>query len=67
MKKVRQQLIKIFDLDLPILGICYGQQLICHLLGGKVGKANEREFGKAQINILDKKSKFYCCKVAKFG
>lgn len=50
---------KIFDLDLPILGICYGQQLICHLLGGKVGKANEREFGKAQINILDKKSKFF--------
>jgi GMP synthase (glutamine-hydrolysing) len=50
---------KIFDLGLPILGICYGQQLICHLLGGKVGKASEREFGKAEINILDKKSKFF--------
>ncbi len=42
----------IFDLGLPILGICYGQQLICHLLGGKVGSANEREFGKAEINII---------------
>jgi GMP synthase (glutamine-hydrolysing) len=42
---------KIFDLGIPILGICYGQQLICHLLGGKVGKAAEREFGKAEIEI----------------
>ncbi len=40
---------KIFDLGLPILGICYGQQLICHLLGGRVGSASDREFGKAFI------------------
>ena len=42
---------KIFNLGLPILGICYGEQLICHLLGGKVGKSFEREFGKALIEI----------------
>ncbi len=43
---------KIFELGLPILGICYGEQLICHLLGGKVGKSFEREFGKAEIKII---------------
>jgi GMP synthase (glutamine-hydrolysing) len=41
----------IFNLNIPILGICYGQQLIAKLLGGKVESANEREFGKAIINI----------------
>lgn len=49
---------KIFDLGLPIMGICYGEQLICHLLGGKVGKSFEREFGKAEIKIATK-SKFF--------
>ncbi len=44
---------EIFSLNIPILGICYGQQLICHLLGGKVGQANEREFGKALLEIVD--------------
>jgi len=43
---------KIFDLGLPILGICYGEQLICHLLGGKVEKSFEREFGKAEIDVV---------------
>lgn len=43
---------KIFDLNTPILGICYGEQLICHLLGGKVGKSFEREFGKAEITPI---------------
>jgi len=42
----------IFEMQVPILGICYGQQLICHLLGGKVGAAADREFGKAMINII---------------
>jgi GMP synthase (glutamine-hydrolysing) len=49
---------KIFDLKTPILGICYGQQLICHLLGGKVEASKEREFGKAEIDIIIK-SKFF--------
>jgi GMP synthase (glutamine-hydrolysing) len=43
---------EIFTLNIPILGICYGEQLICHLLGGKVEKSFEREFGKANINII---------------
>lgn len=46
----------IFNLNIPILGICYGQQLICHLLGGKVGASNEREFGKAEIEITKESS-----------
>lgn len=37
----------------PILGICYGMQLICHLLGGGVEESNKREFGKAQLLIDD--------------
>jgi len=44
---------KIFDLKTPILGICYGQQLICHLLGGKVTSSKEREFGKAMLLVRD--------------
>lgn len=42
---------EIFDLNIPILGICYGQQLMCHLLGGKVEKSQKREFGYAEIKI----------------
>ncbi|MFT6332830.1 MAG: GMP synthase (glutamine-hydrolyzing) [Lentimonas sp.] len=42
----------IFDLNLPILGICYGQQLICHLLGGKVESSTERGFGKSMLKTI---------------
>ncbi len=49
---------QIFDLNIPILGICYGEQLICDMLGGKVEKSFEREFGKAEIEIV-KTSKFF--------
>jgi GMP synthase (glutamine-hydrolysing) len=49
---------KIFDLNTPILGICYGQQLVCHLLGGIVEASKEREFGKAEIDIISK-SQFF--------
>ncbi len=44
---------KIFDLNIPILGICYGMQLITYLLGGKVSKAEKREYGKAILRIDD--------------
>lgn len=44
--------LKVLELNIPILGICYGEQLICQLLGGKVEKSFEREFGKAEINII---------------
>lgn len=43
----------VFDLNLPILGICYGQQIICNILGGKVEAAHEREFGRAFIEITN--------------
>ena len=44
---------KIFDLKIPILGICYGQQIMCSLLGGEVEKSNKREFGRANIKFLE--------------
>lgn len=43
---------EIFDMDLPILGICYGMQLICHLFGGEVKKAQKKEFGQHSMEIL---------------
>lgn len=44
----------IFKLGLPILGICYGLQLIAHHLGGKVEKAPRREYGFASLRILER-------------
>ena len=41
----------LFELGLPILGICYGAQLMIQQLGGKVEKAEKREFGKADLAI----------------
>ncbi len=43
----------LFDLGVPVLGICYGMQLACHLLGGKVLPADRREFGPAVCRITD--------------
>ncbi|MBI5707007.1 MAG: glutamine-hydrolyzing GMP synthase [Armatimonadetes bacterium] len=40
----------------PVLGICYGQQLIAKNLGGKVEKASEREYGSREITVLDPNS-----------
>ena len=41
----------LFDLGIPVLGICYGAQLMLQQLGGKVQKADKREFGKAELEI----------------
>lgn len=41
----------IFELDVPILGICYGMQLGCEILGGKVIPAKNREYGSTEIEI----------------
>ena len=43
----------IFELGIPILGICYGLQLIIHTLGGEVSPGPAREYGKATLNIND--------------
>ncbi len=43
----------IFDLGVPILGICYGMQLSAHLLGGRVVRSERQEFGKAVMDVLE--------------
>ena len=43
--------LKIFELGYPILGICYGSQLMAHLLGGKVESAPISEYGKTIVNV----------------
>jgi GMP synthase (glutamine-hydrolysing) len=43
----------LFEQGLPILGICYGMQLVTHLLGGEVAKAPHREYGRAELQIDD--------------
>ena len=49
---------RIFDLGIPVLGICYGVQLIAHLLGGKVEKSTHREYGHGVLKIRRKGSLF---------
>ncbi|HEX6907084.1 MAG TPA: glutamine-hydrolyzing GMP synthase [Terriglobales bacterium] len=44
---------RVFSLGLPVLGICYGLQLMTHVLGGKVRPAGKREYGHATVEILD--------------
>ena len=44
---------RVFNLGLPVLGICYGLQLMTHVLGGKVRPADKREYGHATVEILD--------------
>ena len=43
---------RVFELGLPVLGICYGLQFMAHNLGGKVKGAKHREYGHAQIEVL---------------
>jgi GMP synthase (glutamine-hydrolysing) len=43
---------KVFALDVPVLGICYGEQTMCAELGGKVEPGTTREFGRAEIEIV---------------
>ena len=42
----------IYDWGVPVLGICYGEQLTCSLLGGRVTPSDHREFGRAEIEIV---------------
>ena len=43
----------VFALGVPVLGICYGQQTMCAQLGGTVEAGDHREFGRAQVDIVD--------------
>ena len=49
----------IFNLDKPILGICYGMQLICLNSNGLVEPARDREYGKATLKISDRNNKLF--------
>ena len=49
---------KIFDLNIPILGICYGMQFMAYTLGGKVEKATTREYGEMKVNINNQNTLF---------
>jgi len=49
---------KIFALGIPILGICYGMQLGCQILGSRIIPAASREFGRAELSITDKSGLF---------
>ncbi|MFZ0633010.1 MAG: glutamine-hydrolyzing GMP synthase [Acidobacteriaceae bacterium] len=44
---------KILELGLPVLGICYGLQFITHHLGGRVRSAMKREYGHAEVQVVD--------------
>ncbi|MFC2157820.1 glutamine-hydrolyzing GMP synthase [Acidobacteriota bacterium] len=45
----------IFHLNIPVLGICYGLQLMSHLLGGRVVSSQMREYGFASLDVLDRR------------
>ncbi|MCR5801802.1 MAG: glutamine-hydrolyzing GMP synthase [Lachnospiraceae bacterium] len=42
---------ELFEIGVPILGLCYGAQLMTHVLGGKVERAKDREYGKTEITL----------------
>ena len=44
---------RVFDLGVPVLGICYGMQLMSHVLGGEVKRAGKREYGHALFEARD--------------
>lgn len=44
---------EIFRQGVPVLGICYGMQLMAHLLGGEVRRSEKREFGRARIDVTE--------------
>jgi len=49
---------RIFSLGIPVLGICYGMQLMSKVLGGEVTKAPHREYGRAPLTVTNHKSLF---------
>ena len=51
--------LEVLELGIPVLGICYGMQLMTHLLGGEVERAAKREYGKAQLFIDSAEDLFF--------
>jgi GMP synthase (glutamine-hydrolysing) len=49
----------VLESGVPVLGICYGMQLLTHALGGKVAGSEEKEFGRAQVTIKNKNSPLF--------
>jgi GMP synthase (glutamine-hydrolysing) len=49
---------RLFELGLPVLGICYGLQFMVHTLGGKVRPADKREYGHAEVEIVAESALF---------
>ncbi len=50
---------ELFELGIPVLGLCYGAQLMMHILGGKVEAAPVREYGKTEVLVDKKDSKIF--------
>jgi len=50
---------KIFDLNIPILGICYGLQIIVDKMGGSIIRTNKREYGKATLSLSSNQNLFH--------
>jgi len=49
---------EVFDLGVPVLGICYGLQLMAKMLGGRVDKSAHREFGPAEVEVVQSRGPF---------
>lgn len=49
----------LFENSIPVLGLCYGMQLLTHLFGGEVARADKQEFGKAELLIDDSTNALY--------
>jgi GMP synthase (glutamine-hydrolysing) len=50
----------LYELGIPVLGICYGMQLMAQQLGGSVSQATHREYGKTKLTVLDSKNLLSC-------
>ena len=50
---------ELFEMGIPVLGLCYGAQLMMHVLGGKVEKAEVSEYGKTEVLVDKTESKLF--------
>ncbi|MCL1843995.1 MAG: glutamine-hydrolyzing GMP synthase [Defluviitaleaceae bacterium] len=49
---------RIFELGIPVLGICYGMQMMCHMLGGEVNASIAGEYGKVEVEVVSQSDLF---------